>query len=80
LLAREIEKTGISTVTINLIPEIARIVKIPRVACLPFPLGSPMGNPKNEEKQIQILRSALSLLERDIEPGSLVSLPYKWKE
>lgn len=68
-----------ATLTLNLIPKVAEIVRPPRSAVLRFPFGSPVGNPTDEQKQLHVLKSALGLLETMDEPGQIVELPFKWK-
>lgn len=48
--------------TINLIPQVATIVGIPRVLTVSHPFGSPVGTPNDVEQQLQVLRAALGLL------------------
>lgn len=79
LLAREIENTGIPTVTLNLIKKVAEINKLPRVGHLPFPFGSPVGEPGNKKQQIEVIKAALKLLETVEKPETIVELPFKWR-
>lgn len=68
LIAAEIERRGIATVSISLLREVTAITKPPRSLFVPFPLGFPLGLPNNVELQHQIIRSALQLLERTDTP------------
>lgn len=70
---------GIPTVTLNLIRRVAELVKPPRAASLPFPFGSPVGEPGNIEQQLGVIRTALSLLETAEVPGTISQMPFKWK-
>jgi len=47
---------------------------------VPFPLGSPVGEPGNEEKQLEVIKATLKLLESVEEPGKIVNLPFQWRE
>ena len=57
-----IEKSGIPTVSITLLPEITERVAPPRVLAVDRPLGYPLGEPNNPALQKRIMRDALALL------------------
>ncbi|MHB1126090.1 MAG: hypothetical protein ACYC2T_03900 [Bacillota bacterium] len=80
MIARAIEKRGIATVTINMVRELAEQVKPPRTVITKFPFGAPLGDPLNRELQEKVIRSALDLLQTAKQAGSIVDLPYNWKE
>jgi hypothetical protein len=63
----------------NLIKEVAIINKLPRAANIGFPFGSPVGNPGDEAKQLEVLMAVLILLESIKEPGTIEQLPFRWK-
>lgn len=50
-----------------------------RVAHVQFPFGRPMGEPGNADQQRVIIEDALGILESATEPGTLVTLPYRWR-
>ena len=79
LIARAIEAEGIPTVQVMMYAQVAERIRPPRVAAVRFPFGRPMGEPGNAEQQRVIAEDALSILETAVEPGSLVSLPYRWR-
>ncbi|MBI1982665.1 MAG: hypothetical protein HYS61_00520 [Acidobacteria bacterium] len=62
LIASVIEKTGIPTVCLTLLREVAVKVKPPRALFVPFPHGYPLGKPNEPELQHRILHEALKLL------------------
>ncbi len=64
LIASVIEKTGIATVGLSLLREVTERVRPPRSLYVPFPLGYPLGRPREPLLQREILRSALHLLQR----------------
>jgi hypothetical protein len=66
LVAAECERRGIATVSLQLLRLVAEAVRPPRALWLPFPLGYPLGAPKNPERQRGVLLQALALL---AEPG-----------
>ena len=64
LLSGAIERENISTVSISLLREVTSILHPPRALFVPFPLGFPLGEPHNPTLQHNVIRVALSLLER----------------
>ncbi len=78
-MARAIEEVGIPTVQVGMYKEMAEKVRPPRVAHVRFPFGRPLGEPNNPDQQRVIIEDALRILETATEPGSVVSLPYRWR-
>lgn len=60
----EVERRGIATVSLTLMPEITRKIRVPRALGVPFPLGYPLGEPGDAEGQREVLLAALELLAR----------------
>ena len=65
LIAAALEKEGIRTVCLSSMEEIMEKVVPPRWLALPFPLGYPLGRPKDAELQRRIILRAFGLLEED---------------
>ena len=63
---------------LNSIWSFQRIVGMPRVAAIEFPMGRALGDVGEEKLHRQILLDALSLFESAAEPGWVEHLPYKW--
>ncbi len=59
--------------------EVAEKMTPPRVAHVRFPFGRPLGEPDNPDQQRVIIEDALRVLETATEPGTIVSLPYRWR-
>ena len=73
LVAAELERRGIATVTIQLLREAARKVRPPRALFVPFRHGYPLDRPGDPDRQHTVLEAALALLEReDLTPPPLV--------
>ncbi|HYM60679.1 MAG TPA: hypothetical protein VEZ11_07285 [Thermoanaerobaculia bacterium] len=73
LIAAELERHGIATVSIILLREVAERVRPPRALSVPFRHGYPLGAPHDPDQQRTIMRTALALLERrDLAPPVLV--------
>jgi hypothetical protein len=64
LAAAEIERHGIATVTVSMLPEITATVRTPRALIVPFPLGHPFGRPHDPDLQRQVVLAALGLVSR----------------
>lgn len=78
LVAAELERRGITTVTIQLLREVAEKVRPPRALFVPFLHGYPLDAPGEPEKQRAVLEAMLRILEDpslvppalvDYEPG-----------
>jgi hypothetical protein len=63
LIAAELERQGISTVTLLLLREVGAAVRPPRALFVPFPHGYPLGRPDDPPRQLAVLEAALRLLE-----------------
>jgi hypothetical protein len=77
LVARVVEESGISTVTVSTGRDLSAQVKPPRTLFANFPMGNAFGRPGDRAAQRGILKDALGLAQRD-EPGLLVDGPYDW--
>lgn len=80
LIARELEKNGIATVTVNMFREVAELIIPPRTINVNFPFGAPFGDPNNKELQLKVINEALNMLEFTEKPGEIKDLPYDWRE
>jgi hypothetical protein len=80
LAQRVLEASGISTVTLSMIPELTRAVGVPRLAGISHPMGRPFGRPQDVDGQRAVLRATLQLLESASGPDSYVELPFEWPE
>ncbi len=79
LVARELERQGISTVCAVTIKEVARQVRVPRGAFINFPFGRTFGRAGEtalQESIVADLARALRTLDR---PGKILDLPYRWE-
>ncbi|MDX2040044.1 MAG: hypothetical protein SF097_02295 [Acidobacteriota bacterium] len=68
LVQAALEREGITTVSISLLREVTSQLKPPRALWVPFPMGYPLGEPKNPDLQHQIIAAALRLLARNDVP------------
>lgn len=79
LIAREIERAGIPTVTLSVVREASVRSPAPRNVFVPFRLGQVFGEPGADAEQRTILVDALAALRYVRDPGGLLDLPYRWK-
>lgn len=66
LLAAELERQGIATVTIQLLRSITEKVRPPRALYVPFHHGYPLDAPDAPTKQHAVIEAALQMLEDPI--------------
>jgi D-proline reductase (dithiol) PrdB len=80
LVARVIEAAGIPTVTLNMIWVYQNLVGMPRVAAIEHPFGRPYGDVGDAPTQAAVLRAALGVFERALQPGHVEHLPFTWHQ
>lgn len=78
-MQREVERRGISTVSISLARKVSEQVRPPRVLHLRYPFGHPLGEAFVPQQHDRILADALALLTTVQEPGTIVDAPYRWR-
>ena len=79
LLQRELEASGIPTISLSNDPTATTRVRPPRSVRVRFPLGSMFGEPGNRAKQRQVLTETLTGLTTITEPGGHVTLDVRWE-
>ncbi len=79
LIAREIERAGISTVTLSVVREASVRTPAPRNVFVPFRLGQIFGEPGADVQQRAVLMDALTALAHMSAAGTILDLPYRWK-
>ncbi len=73
LVAAELERRGIATVSIQLLRQVAERVRPPRALFVPFAHGYPLGAADDRAQQHAIIEAALALLEDPaLGPAALV--------
>ena len=68
LVGGELERRGVVTVSVSMLPEITAKVRPPRALEVPYPLGFPLGRPHDPPLQRRIVRAMLRLARRDDVP------------
>ena len=77
LIARQVEKAGISTVCTTFRKDIIGLTRPPRVLSMKFSPGKPLGNPGDIKTQQGIIEAGFDLLQKDISDMTVLDLPYK---
>ena len=73
LVAAELERRGISTVTIQLLRRVAKKVRPPRALWVPFRHGYPLDAPDDPARQHAVIEAALRMLEdQRLQPPAIV--------
>jgi hypothetical protein len=80
VLARTFEEAGMSTVLVTMMPYWGERLGIPRTVGVEFPYGHSLGRPGDRDTQMEIIRSALALLEEASQPGEIRELDYVWPQ
>jgi len=68
-----------ATVSMTVHPFVTVGVGVPRAVSMRFPQGDVFGVPFQAEQQLQIITSALRLLETAEEPRTIMQWPYRWR-
>lgn len=79
-MQREIEKSGISTISLANIPELTAAVGGSRLAGIEYPFGRTVGMPGDIQGQMAVLRAVLKALVDIDQPGGRVDLDFIWPE
>jgi hypothetical protein len=72
------EAAGITTLALSTLPDFTRSAGAPRVAGILHPMGQPLGAPGDADRQREVLKAALRLLEDAGSPGEVARLPFEW--
>ncbi len=72
------EERGIATVYVATGRDLAELVKPPRTLFVNHPMGNNFGRAHDRDHQMDILRTALGLVET-AEAGALVDYPGQWE-
>jgi hypothetical protein len=79
LVARELERHGISTVMLALVREIAEQVHVPRTVFVNFPFGRPLGRAGDRATQRRILDEMIAALKTHGRPGKIRDVSLAWE-
>ncbi|MEN8263503.1 MAG: hypothetical protein ABFR82_08580 [Nitrospirota bacterium] len=74
LIARYIEKSGISTVCTTFRKEITELSGAPRIISVKTSAGKPLGKPGDIKMQRRIIEAGFDLLQRNIDKMTIVAI------
>lgn len=80
VLARHIERAGIPTVLVTMMPDIAERLLTPRIVGVEFPFGHPFGPVGDRSTQRRVLATAVTVLAGAARPGTRVDVDIEWPE
>lgn len=80
LLQREIERAGISTVSISNNPDQTERLCAPRAAFIQYPFGRLLGDVGDREGQRAVCDDLVDLLQTAEGPNTYRHLPYVWRQ
>lgn len=78
MLARWLEREGIPTVVVTMMPEVASALGAPRVVGVEFPFGHAFGMAGDAEMQGRVLGTALTVLAGAASFGTRVDVDVEW--
>lgn len=67
-----------STISLSPIPDLTAAVSVPRLAAIEYPLGYLLGQPRDNDGQMAVLRATLAALAELTQPGSVAHLSFEW--
>jgi len=74
LIARSIEKSGISTVCVTFRKDITKLSGTPRILSVKTSAGKPLGKPGDKKTQRKIIEAGFDLLQQDISEMTIFSI------
>ena len=77
LIARYIEKTGISTICVTFRKEITELSRPPRILSVKASAGKPLGNPGDRKMQRRIIEAGFDLLKQNINEMTTLAIDRK---
>jgi hypothetical protein len=78
VLARLVERAGIPTVVVTMMPDVAEWLLAPRVVGVEHPFGHSFGMPGDERTHRRVLATAMTLLAGAPRPGTRVDVDAAW--
>ncbi len=78
MLARLFEAAGFSTILVTMMPFWSEKVGVPRTLAVEHPFSLTLGLPNEADRQRQVIREALSVLESATEAGTIAHSDSEW--
>lgn len=80
VLARTLEKAGLSTILVTMMPYWVEKVGVPRTLAVEFPFAQTLGRARDAAQQRRVILQALEVLESAQEPGRIVHSEEPWPQ
>jgi len=80
LVQRVLDIFGIATVSLSLVREMTALVKPSKALYIEHPFGLTLGGAGDVMTHEAVLRDCLRFAGQQLPAGSIVDLPYKWKD
>lgn len=80
VLARTLEKAGLSTILVTMMPYWAEKIGTPRTLAVEHPFGHTLGLPGDRDGQLNVIRQALNALDVIERPGEIIHSESLWPE
>jgi hypothetical protein len=80
VLARALEKAGLATLLVTMMPYWAEKVGVPRALAVEFPFAQTLGRAHDAAQQRRVILQALEVLETAREPGRIVHSAELWPQ
>jgi hypothetical protein len=78
VLARLVERAGIPTVVVTMMPDVAQWLLAPRVVGVEFPFGHSFGMAGDDRTHRRVLETAVTVLAGATAPGTRIDLDIEW--
>jgi len=80
VLARSLEANGLATILVTNMPYWSEKIGVPRTLAVEFPFGHMLGQPRNKELQMAVIREALAMLATAVNPGTVTHSQLAWPD
>jgi hypothetical protein len=78
VLARHVERAGIPSVVVTMMPDVAQWLLAPRVVGVEFPFGHSFGMPGDDAVHRRVLETAMTVLAGAPSAGTRVDVDVAW--
>jgi hypothetical protein len=80
VLARHVERAGIPTVVVTMMPDVAEWLLAPRVVGVEFPFGHSFGMAGDAAVHRRVLETAMTVLAGAVAPSTRVDIDIAWPQ
>jgi D-proline reductase (dithiol) PrdB len=80
LIQRVFDIMGIPTISLSLVMEMTALIKPSKALYLQHPFGLTLGDVGDEATHAAVLKDCLRYAAEDLPAGTIVELPYAWKD